>query len=105
AVIEQAKVAACFAALIQTDEQTAPAAGKRPPLIERIEPAMIERLGPNESVTFGSPPTFNGYAAYSWQALHAIAVGLGVPYELLTGDLKGVNFSSGRMGWLRFRRR
>ena len=28
-----------------------------------------------------------------------------MPYELLTGDLKGVNFSSGRMGWLHFARR
>jgi capsid protein len=30
---------------------------------------------------------------------------MGIPYELLTGDLKGVNFSSGRLGWLHFARR
>ncbi len=56
-------------------------------------------------MSFAAPPVFNGYSAYSWQALHAISVGLGVPYELLAGDLKGVNFSSGRMGWLHFARR
>lgn len=105
AVIEQAKIAACFAAFVHSDSIDEAVAGKAPPLIDRIEPAIIERLGPNEQVTFGSPPTFSGYQAYSWQALHAIAVGLGIPYELLVGDLKGVNFSSGRMGWLRFHRR
>jgi capsid protein len=36
--------------------------------------------------------------------LHAIASGIGVPYEALTGDLTGVNFTSGRMGWLEFQR-
>ena len=65
----------------------------------------MQELGLGESVSFGTPPTFNGYQPYSWQSLHAIAVGLGVPYELLAGDLKGVNFSSGRMGWLHFARR
>jgi capsid protein len=30
---------------------------------------------------------------------------MGVPYEMVTGDNKGVNFSSGRMGWLHFARR
>jgi lambda family phage portal protein len=103
AIIEQAKIAACFAAFVSKDD-TAPSTGT-PPLIERMEPAIIQELGVGDEITFSSPPTFNGYQAYSWQALHAVAVGLGVPYELLTGDLKGVNFSSGRMGWLHFARR
>ena len=104
AVIEQAKIAACFAAFVTKDE--ALGGGKKtPPLIERMQPAIVQELAIGESITFGSPPTFNGYQPYSWQALHGIAVGLGVPYELLTGDLKGVNFSSGRMGWLHFARR
>lgn len=104
ALIEQAKTAACFAAFIAEDATGDPA-GKLPPLIEHIEPGMVQKLGAGESVTFGSPPSFTGYKDYSWQALHAVAVGLGVPYELLIGDLKGVNFSSGRMGWLEFGRR
>ncbi len=36
--------------------------------------------------------------------MHEIAAGLGVTYEALTGDLTGVNYSSGRMGWLEFGR-
>lgn len=104
AVIEQAKIAACFAAFVSKDEANG-SSSKAPPLVERMEPGIVQELGMGEEITFGTPPTFNGYQAYSWQALHAVAVGIGVPYELLTGDLKGVNFSSGRMGWLHFARR
>lgn len=103
AVIEQAKIAACFAGFIEKDDTSA--GGAAAPLVERLEPGILQELRQGESVTFGTPPTFNGLQAYSWQALHAIAVGMGVPYELLTGDLNGVNFSSGRMGWLHFARR
>jgi lambda family phage portal protein len=103
AVMEQAKIAACFAAFVAQDGSSGNA--KTPPLIDRIEPGIIQQLAVGESVTYAAPPTFNGYQPYSWQSLHAIAVGLGVPYELLVGDLKGVNFSSGRMGWLHFARR
>lgn len=103
AVIEQAKIAACFAAFIEKGD--AANGTSSDPLVERLEPGILQELRIGESVSFGTPPTFNGYQSYSWQALHAVAVGLGVPYELLTGDLKGVNFSSGRMGWLNFARR
>jgi lambda family phage portal protein len=103
AVMEQAKIAACFAAFITKDDTTS--ATKAPPLVDRVEPGLLQELGVGEDVTFAAPPTFNGYEPYAWQALHAIAVGLGIPYELMTGDLKGVNFSSGRMGWLHFARR
>lgn len=104
AIMEQAKIAACFAAFVTKDEGST-SSNKRPPLVERVEPGIIQELGQGESVSFGTPPVFNGYSTYSWQGLHAISVGLGVPYELVTGDLKGVNFSSGRMGWLHFARR
>jgi len=36
--------------------------------------------------------------------LREIATGMNIPYEAMTGDLTGVNFSSGRMGWLEFQR-
>ncbi|MCO7576177.1 MULTISPECIES: phage portal protein [Pseudomonas chlororaphis group] len=105
AVMEQAKIAACFAAFVSKDESRGSTSNARPPLIERIEPGIIQELSLGESVSFASPPTFNGYTTYASQVLHAIAVGLGIPYELLAADLKGVNFSSGRMGWLHFARR
>lgn len=102
AIMEQAKIAACFAAFVTAGDGVG---GKKAPLMERMEPGIIQELATGEDVKFAPPPAFNGYSTYSWQALHAVAVGLGVPYEMLTGDLKGVNFSSGRMGWLHFARR
>ncbi len=89
---EQAKIAACFAAFVTKDPETHTGVKKGPALIDRMEPGIVQELSMGEAVSFGTPPTFNGYTTYSWQALHAIAVGLGVPFELLTGDLKGVNF-------------
>ena len=35
---------------------------------------------------------------------HCIAISYGIPYSALTGNLSGVNFSSGRMGSLEFKR-
>lgn len=105
AVMEQAKVAACFAAFIHTDDTGGgPGASTKPDLLERVEPGMIERLGENENVTFGTPPVFSGYDSYAKQSLRATSMGLGIPYEVLTGDLGGVSFTSGRMGWLEFGR-
>lgn len=106
AVLEAAKVAACFAAVVTNDDQglggIAPAEKYQP--LDRLEPGIIEHIPTGSSITFGTPPTFSGYDSYSKQALRAYSVGLGLPYEVITGDLNGVSFTSGRMGWLEFGR-
>ena len=106
AVIEAAKVAACFAAIITQDEVGLGGAASKPAIapIDRLEPGIIEHIPTGTQVTFGTPPAFSGYDAYSKQSLRATSVGLGIPYEVLTGDLNGVSFTSGRMGWLEFGR-
>lgn len=78
-------------------------ADDREPL-DYIEPGTFQYGRPGEEVTFSSPPGVDGYADYTKVSLRAIAAGLGVPYEALTGDLSNVNFSSGRMGWLEYQR-
>lgn len=102
------KIAACFAAFITGESEetseltdTTDESGR---LLEQFEPGMIERLRPGESVEFGTPPPVSDFSQYSSVTLHEIAAGLGISYEALTGDLQGVNFSSGRMGWLEFQR-
>jgi capsid protein len=45
-----------------------------------------------------------GYADHKRVGLHTVAAGYLVPYELLTGDLSMVNFSSARVGLVEFRR-
>jgi len=86
---------------IQTEDGEA--AIDREPL-DYIEPGTFQYARPGEEVTFSSPPGVEGYADYTKVSLRAIAAGLGVPYEALTGDLSNVNFSSGRMGWLEYQR-
>lgn len=101
------KIAACFAAFITSDAHTvtpSQAASGGGYDLERVEPGIIERLKPGESVAFGVPPTAEGYAEYSRKVLQGIGAGYDVTYEALTGDLSNVNFSSGRMGWIEFGR-
>lgn len=104
------KVAACFAAFITADDDVSGGGeavkkeeGSTYP-IEELTPGLIQRLKPGEDVTFANPPSVGEYEAYKRAELQEIAVGLGMSYEALSGDLKGVNFSSGRMGWLEFQR-
>jgi lambda family phage portal protein len=75
---------------------------EREPL-DYVEPGTFQYLRDGEEVTFSNPPGVEGYADYSKVSLRAVAVGLGVPYEVLTGDLSGVSFISGRLGRLEYR--
>lgn len=56
------------------------------------------------SVTVVEPKAAPGYADYVKQQLHLIATGMGVTYEMITGDMTDVNFSSARVRLLDFRR-
>jgi lambda family phage portal protein len=102
------KIAACFAAFVtgdpdseqEVDGETS-ATGKP---LESFEPGMIEYLDPGQSVEFANPPQVTDYESFQLATLHEIAAGLNVPYTVLTGDLRQVNFSSGRMGWIEFGR-
>lgn len=71
---------------------------------ETLEPGRIEFLPNGKTVEFVNPPSVDNYHEFNSVTLHAIASGYGISYEVLTGDLKEVNFSSARMGWLEFHR-
>jgi len=62
-------------------------------------------LDPGDTLEFNEPPDPSGFAEFLKPMLHAVAAGVGVTYEQLTGDLEGVNYSSIRAGLLEFRRR
>ena len=71
-----------------------------------LEPGTMQFLDPGEDIKFSNPADVgNTYEIFIKQQLRAIAVGLGITYEQLTGDLSGVNYSSIRAGLLEFRRR
>ncbi|WP_428924988.1 phage portal protein [Marinibacterium sp. SX1] len=63
-----------------------------------IEPGTFTELPRNKSIIFSTPPKIEGYDGFMRQTLSAIAMGLGITYEALAGDLSKVNFSSARMG-------
>jgi lambda family phage portal protein len=110
------KIEACFAAFVvqnsgsdgpvvgQLAKKTSGGSSSEPDKVEVFRPGMIEYLQPGEDVRFGSPSSDGNYEAYERVQLHAIAAGLGITYEQLTGDLSQVNYSSLRAGLLEFRR-
>lgn len=105
----QQKVAAAFAAFVKSPDGPAKsqlaaasetdAAGRR---VEAIAPGTIKYLKPDEEVTFLSPPSVEGYLDYMVLELRAIAAGIGIPYEQMTGDLSQTNYSSIRAGTVDF---
>lgn len=99
------KIAACFTAFV-TNGDTSQIDGSTTQPLEKVEPGIIEYLTAGQTVTFGSPPDAGAsYDPYVKSNLRAIAAAYGMDYVTLTGDLTAVNFSSGRMGWLKFHRR
>ena len=81
-------------------QQSKDAAGR---IIEQFSPGMIARLPEGSTVTVAEPKSSGGYAEYVRTQERKIASGLGVPYEILTGDLSQVNYSSYRGGLIGFR--
>lgn len=79
-----------------TDDQSA---------LAKLEPGGGQVLLPGEAIEFTDPPSIGSYEEFLRNELRAIAAGLGITYEQLTGDLTKVNYSSIRQGVLEFRRR
>lgn len=72
--------------------------------IDTLEPGIIEELGPGEEIDFNDPPSVGDFDPFIRVGWRSIALGMGISYEALTGDLSQVNFASGRMGHLSFQR-
>ena len=104
------KIEACLAAFV-TSPQGADAARLGPVTtdttgrVEQLFPGMVEYLRAGEDVKMADPRASGGYADFQRFGLRSIAAGYGVPYELMTGDLSQVNYSSYRAGLVDFRRR
>ncbi|TBW33363.1 phage portal protein [Siculibacillus lacustris] len=105
------KIAACFAVFwIDSEGRTKLGSDPNAPPtdtglpVDMLEPGLQQRLPPGVDVKFATPPVTQGFEAYTRANIRKLAIGYGVPYEALAGDLSQVNFSSGRMGWLEFQR-
>jgi len=103
------KVEACVAAFVIGDEEAEE--GIAPKVedsdgnpIETLEPGLIAYTRGGKQVVFNQPHSVGGYDAYKRAELQSIAAAVGMTYELLSGDLSKVNFSSIRAGLIEFRR-
>ncbi|EJM94727.1 phage portal protein [Pseudomonas sp. GM67] len=119
AVLFRQEVANLFAGFIK---RPAPDAGQQPldpvtgmplnpdsdgftPMVA-MEPGSMQELAPGEEVEFSTPPDGgNNYPDFMRQQLMAAAAGSGTPYEILTGDMRGVNDRALRVVLNEFRRR
>jgi lambda family phage portal protein len=71
-----------------------------------LEPGTMQMLNPGEEVAFSAPADVGGnYEAFQYRALLRIAVGLGVPYHGLTGDMTKGNYGNTRASSLDAKRR
>ena len=66
--------------------------------VEQLRPGWIAYLPDGKDIKVTQPGTPGGYEQYLSTHLHEIAAGLGLSYEVLTGDLSKVNFASIRLG-------
>lgn len=98
------KIAACFAAFVHDstggDNLPSTTDAVTGALTDRMEPGTIQHLPAGKEITFGTPPSKEGYAEYKRVNEHSVAAGYGTTYEAMTGDLSQVNFSSAQLGKL-----
>ena len=72
--------------------------------VEQFEPGLIAYARGGKDIRFNQPATTAGVGEWMSGQLHIVAAGFRMPYELLTGDLSQVNYSSIRAGLVEFRR-
>lgn len=73
-------------------------------VVERFEPGMFAVAKGGKDIKFNSPSATGSYEAYKNSQLHTIAAGFRLPYALLSGDLRQVNYSSSKIGMEAFKR-
>lgn len=111
ALLMKAKIEACLAAVVteEGDEALTGAASgllrdAQGRTVESFEPGMILYRRGMGSVEVVNPSGGGSHAAFARRALEAAAVGAGLTYDQVSGDLTQANYSSLRAGKIEFRR-
>jgi lambda family phage portal protein len=102
AYLNRQKLANLFAAFIYTDDPNE--TEEEYTDVSELKSGSVYVLKNGRTVNFSDPPKADDYGPFNLAHLKAVASGLGITYEALTGDLSQVNFSSARMGWQEFGR-
>lgn len=111
--IQASAVASCFTAVIKTDNGaqglssgTDDGQDDDGNTFEYLEPALVARLRPNESIETVNPGRPNAQAEpFISLMLRGIAVGTGLSYEVVARDYSKTTYSSSRTSELQDRRR
>lgn len=117
AEIVRKKSESCIVAIVSGDEESQEGVGPKDVdstgnlvvdsdgrVLEKMQPGMIAYARGGKQINFNSPAVVAGYGDYKRASLKTIAAGFRMPYELLSGDLSEVNFSSIRAGLIEYRR-
>jgi lambda family phage portal protein len=100
AELDRKKTAAMFAGFITKSAPEEPLMGEVEDTgegigIASLEPGTLQVLLPGEDIRFSSPADVGGgYEAFQYRTLLAISASLGLPYHLVTGDVRQANYSS-----------
>ena len=112
AQVERQKTAALFVGFVTRRLAGRAAAGEDAPDADdgtglaQLRPALFQKLLPGEDVTFSQPPGVgNDFDPFLYRVCLELAAGVGLPYAVLTGDLRQTSYGSQRAGLVEFRRR
>jgi lambda family phage portal protein len=103
--LDAAKMASKWLAMVETPDpvgrqlgmgiQTDPVTGQK---IEELQNAIIEYLRPGEKINLSSNPRpGDNFIPFIRLILTMFSIVSGVPYELISGDYQGMNYSVGKM--------
>jgi lambda family phage portal protein len=104
AALLKQKVAACLAVVMTDADGTAAPVGRGTApdeSVDTLEPGSILNAPAGRTVTVVDPPQVSEHDAFTKSCLRAIASGLGMTYEDLTGDYGTLPFSAARMSRIR----
>lgn len=111
ALVVKARLEASIGAFIKTSDPSTSigkaVAGKpdeAPTRIEQVRPGMVQYLRQGEEMQAFAPASNTAFEPISRVSLMGIAVGVGLTYHQLTGDLSQANYSSLRAGLIEQRK-
>lgn len=109
ALLRKAYVEACLALVVTGGEEDETITGNvltdaHGQMVEAIEPQQILYGRGDRHITTIAPTGGGDHASFAARALEAAAVGTGLTYDQVSGDLTRANYSSLRAGKIEFRR-
>lgn len=107
-MVRQRMAAMLAGFIVSTDGSASPMEGDQSgsSVVGGFEPGTLQYLEPGQDIRFSDPAKIGAEVIdFADITEREIAVGLGLPDYLLSGDLSDVNYSSIRAGMVEFRRR